>query len=244
MRTISASALLSAWEHGLQCSPNRRAQCLIDELLPNQVSDSTGTQSLGERNAALLSLHRSLFGRELKGLARCPMCEKQLEFASETPDVTSWGGRTAFSQQRELEVGNRRIRYRLLNWTDLEAISGMEEASSARQALAARCVLKQSTLPGDGDSTVPEENVIVELSKRLEEEDPGASVEFLLECPFCGHRWQLDMDLPSFVMQEVDAIARRLLSEVHRLASAYGWSETDILSMSAARRRLYLEMVW
>jgi hypothetical protein len=39
------------------------------------------------------------------------------------------------------------------------------------------------------------------------------------------------------------ARARRLLIEVHSLASAYGWSETDILSMSEPRRALYLEMV-
>jgi len=38
-------------------------------------------------------------------------------------------------------------------------------------------------------------------------------------------------------------MVRRLLVEVHALASAYGWSEQEILSLSDARRRLYLEMV-
>ena len=42
---------------------------------------------------------------------------------------------------------------------------------------------------------------------------------------------------------ELEAVARRLAMEVHTLASAYGWSESEILSLSDARRRLYLEMV-
>jgi hypothetical protein len=34
-----------------------------------------------------------------------------------------------------------------------------------------------------------------------------------------------------------------VLREVHILASAYGWREDDILAMSPARRRIYLEML-
>jgi hypothetical protein len=33
------------------------------------------------------------------------------------------------------------------------------------------------------------------------------------------------------------------MRDVHQLASAYGWSEHDILTMSAGRRQLYLELV-
>jgi hypothetical protein len=31
--------------------------------------------------------------------------------------------------------------------------------------------------------------------------------------------------------------------DVHTLASAYGWSESEILSLNPARREFYLEMV-
>jgi hypothetical protein len=34
-----------------------------------------------------------------------------------------------------------------------------------------------------------------------------------------------------------------VLEEVHILASAYGWAQSEILSMSAARRRRYVAMV-
>ena len=41
----------------------------------------------------------------------------------------------------------------------------------------------------------------------------------------------------------LDAWAKRVLEEVHTLASAYGWAQSEILSMSAARRRRYVAMV-
>jgi hypothetical protein len=37
--------------------------------------------------------------------------------------------------------------------------------------------------------------------------------------------------------------ARSLLAEVHSLARAYGWTESEILALSPQRRSTYLEMV-
>jgi hypothetical protein len=34
-----------------------------------------------------------------------------------------------------------------------------------------------------------------------------------------------------------------MLVEVHKLASAYGWREADILAMSATRRSMYLNII-
>jgi hypothetical protein len=41
----------------------------------------------------------------------------------------------------------------------------------------------------------------------------------------------------------MEARAKRLLAEVHLIASAYGWSEAEILGLSRARRDFYLDMV-
>ena len=50
-------------------------------------------------------------------------------------------------------------------------------------------------------------------------------------------------ELTVTVTETYDAWALRTLAEVHRLASAYGWREQDILALSPARRQLYLGMV-
>ena len=41
---------------------------------------------------------------------------------------------------------------------------------------------------------------------------------------------------------EIDAWARRTLRDVHALASAYAWSERDVLALSPTRRTLYREL--
>jgi hypothetical protein len=73
--------------------------------------------------------------------------------------------------------------------------------------------------------------------------DPQADVEIARTCSACGHQWQTSFDIVSFFWTEICAQAKRLLREVDILARVYGWREADILSMSAARRRAYLEMV-
>ena len=67
--------------------------------------------------------------------------------------------------------------------------------------------------------------------------DPMADIHLALNCPSCEHKWEAPFDIVAFLWREISAAARRLLREVHTLASAYGWTETEILALSPARRR-------
>jgi hypothetical protein len=73
--------------------------------------------------------------------------------------------------------------------------------------------------------------------------DAQANVQLDLHCPACQRGWTAAFDIVAFFWGELDAWAQRLLVEVHKLASAYGWSEADILGMSQVRRNLYLNIV-
>jgi hypothetical protein len=73
--------------------------------------------------------------------------------------------------------------------------------------------------------------------------DPQSAIDLSLTCPACGHAWQATFDIADFLWREVTARARRLVSDVHTLALAYGWREDDILAMGDGRRRMYLDLV-
>jgi hypothetical protein len=73
--------------------------------------------------------------------------------------------------------------------------------------------------------------------------DPMADIHLALNCPSCEHKWMAPFDIVAFLWREISAAARRLLREVHTLASAYGWTESEILALSPVRRRAYLEMI-
>jgi hypothetical protein len=81
------------------------------------------------------------------------------------------------------------------------------------------------------------------VAERMAQADPQAEVQLALTCPACQHEWLATFDILSFFWIEINAWALRLLQEVHRLASAYGWRETDILGLSSWRRQFYLEMI-
>jgi hypothetical protein len=73
--------------------------------------------------------------------------------------------------------------------------------------------------------------------------DPRAGVQLALTCPACAHEWLLRFDAISFLWSDVTAGAERVLADVDALARAYGWSESEILAMSARRRAMYVERI-
>jgi hypothetical protein len=73
--------------------------------------------------------------------------------------------------------------------------------------------------------------------------DAQANIQVELDCPSCRRSWTATFDILAFFWTELDAWAQRLLAEVDKLASAYGWREADILAMSATRRNIYLNII-
>ena len=139
------------------------------------------------------------------------------------------------------------LHFRLPTSLDLAAIAGCSDVAAARILLVRRCVLRviQDGAEVDVDECMPAlpEAVIAALAAQMAACDPQAEVEIDLNCTACGHRWSVIFDIVPFLWTEICVQARRLLGEVHTLAWAYGWSEADILSLSATRRQFYLEMV-
>jgi hypothetical protein len=75
------------------------------------------------------------------------------------------------------------------------------------------------------------------------EADPQGDTEFELTCPACGYRWMILFDIESFFWSELSGWAHRVLTDVHTLASAYGWREADILRLGPWRRQFYLGLI-
>jgi hypothetical protein len=86
------------------------------------------------------------------------------------------------------------------------------------------------------------EEEIEAVGERMAAADPLAEILLRFDCPSCGASFDESLDLTSFLWAEMEGRAKRMLLEVHTLASAYGWSEAEILSLSPARREVYLEM--
>ena len=236
MAALSAHALLDVWTHGRSLHPIHQALALLTAAEPHIPSAEHAALSLGKRNSRLIALREAIFGPRLAALAACPHCGEHLEFALSTSDLRDQAGSLPLDADCEIEIGDQRLRVRPLTSLDLASIAGCDDPDRARSILAERCLgdgLEPSTLPPDA---------VDALGACLARCDPQAEALLDMGCPGCGHTWQLDFDIASFLWTELAAEARRLLQEVDVLARRYGWREADILALGAARRRLYLEI--
>jgi hypothetical protein len=243
MKALSASDLLSVWERGARQSSTRQALLLLAMAWPDTSTDEWALVSIGQRDGFLLTLREELFGTRLEAVAICPKCEEQLELDFSTQDIRA-AVPASPSPGSSLQVDARgyEVQFSLPTSADLIEIAKPAEAGG-RETLLERCVAV-SRLYGTAvdPATMPDE-VTDAIVSEMARADPQAEVQVALVCSSCRHNWSMAFDILSFLCNEIDDWAQRILREVCALASSFGWSEGDILAMSANRRRLYLDLI-
>jgi hypothetical protein len=243
MRPVTAPELLDAWEQGLGRPPVERSLLLL-AASTGEGEDLLARLSVGRRDALLLDMRELTFGPRLVSVSACPACGERMEA---TFDVAGLRVAPVDEEQREafeLSVNGYQIHFRLPDSLDQVALSACADVTAARDLLLRRCLLNVSHEGGEegAEEKLPPE-VLELVARRMEEADPQAGLQLGLSCGVCAHEWQEAFDISSFFCAELDAWANRLLLETHTLARAYGWRESDILMMSAARRQFYLNLV-
>lgn len=239
MRAPSADELLRVWEWGQRHGPLERGQALLAASCPDEAADHLLDLTIGQRDLRLLRLREALFGPQIDCQIACPACGDSLELAFNTRDLTALATSSPPgppSAPLALDANGWHVQFRLLTCRDLlEGVRG-GDAASRRRALLERCVI--SSVPAD---PLPVE-IETALVAEMERADGSSVVDVALTCPSCAHTWAAPFDIVSVLWRELDAWAYRTLRDVHVLASAYGWSEPEVLALSAWRRDAYLQM--
>jgi hypothetical protein len=244
MHGLSEQDLLHIWESGLRRHPVEQALTMLSSIFPDLQRNELLVLSIGQRDSHLLALRERLFGSHFTAFAQCQQCQQQLEFTFAAADIrVDAAALETMRQTLHIEIENYEVHFHLPNSEDLVSIMGCHSIASAREILISRCILRVAC---HGDEVAIEtlpEAVIAAVGSHMLERDPQAEVNIDLSCPVCGSRWSVVFDIVLFLWVEILTYAKRLLHEVHTLASAYGWHEADILAMSSVRRQFYLEMV-
>ena len=205
-------------------APLNQALELLSCASPERLLEEWAALPFGQLCRGLFQLRALMFGPIMPGVVSCPSCGERLEFTFECQSVESAPGPPV--EPLRIEYGERVIQMRLPTAGDLLAVRSSGE-------LLSRCA---------NQPVVPDQALIQAASERVAEVDPLSETLLDLVCASCGHPWHAFLDIASYLCSEVAHEVRRLLREVHKLASAYGWREDDILALSPARRRAYLEL--
>jgi hypothetical protein len=201
--------------------------------------EQIGGLTVGQRDAALLTLRAYTFGERLVGLAGCPKCSEQVEMDFRVAEILLPSAQ-AISAEQTLVMDEYRVLFRLPNAFDLAALGQEGDSSTGERRLLQRCLIE--AYKGDEACLAVDlpDRVVSAISSQMAMADPQAEIELALTCPA---QWQTLFDIVTFFWQEIDAWAIRTLHEVHLLASVYGWREADILALSPWRRQFYLDRI-
>lgn len=208
---------------------------LARELLAALAGDGEAVDALpiGDAEALLLGLRASLVGEHVRGDLQCPSCRARIEISFSIADyLRHHRPRPAPSVDAgEGWLTDRRssLTFRIPTLRDQIEVSGRPRAATD---LLQRCVR------GDAGRGVRQrvEHLLEQLAPTLSDHVAG-------DCPECGERVETYFDVEQFVLGELRAVAAEVFDDVHRIASAYGWSEAEILAMPRSRRAAYAERV-
>lgn len=228
MRALSEVELLAAWEAARGSHPAACGAALLGSVRRGEALHELLRIPLGRRDAELANLRESWFGPTLACVTSCPSCGLRVEV-----DVPTTALRHDVPDDVAVDVGG--VEVRLPDTEDLVAAAAAIDEEHARDIILRRCVRS------DIDALAPatKESIVRAMAER----DPAGDTAIAIVCPECAHEWESAIDIAAHLWSEVEAAAMRTLRDVHVLATAYGWSEREILAISSQRRRVYLEMV-
>jgi hypothetical protein len=237
MRALTQADCLVLWESGQGLHPIDQGLLAVNAVFPETRDESVADWPLGRRNRALVQLYCANFGSKLRGWTSCRQCGEKLEFAADGKSMAQ-----SAPHDSAAVVSEAGRSFRLPTSRDLARIAAASEVSAAVPLLLDLCLISQLSEDPAPSIELSEEE-LERIGDRLALADPLAEILLDFECPVCKESFTEALDLASFIWSELENRARRLLSDVHTLASAYGWSEAEILSLSQQRRNFYLKQV-
>lgn len=227
--------MVRLWEWGQARHPVDRALGVLT-VAEHGDWETLARLPIGERDRALLQLYQAQFGGQLECRADCPACHEALEFALGLASLTR---PVDAISEAVLTVDDVVYTVRSPTSHDLGRAVGAPELESAREALLIACVIAVDGRTGSPPTLSAE--VIEAIDAQLEALHPLTTIRLCLSCPVCSAAWTGVVEPDRFVWHQLEARVMSLLDAVHRLASAYGWSQADVLDLSPATLRFYLE---
>jgi hypothetical protein len=254
MQPLTAEEVLQLWERGERRRPAERAFAMLARACAGASADRLATMTVGESESALLKLRMATYGRHLQAIDDCPACSTTVEVEMDAVELIAASGDATADSAPDGGSHSKWVDVNVDGWQlqvapptvgDVLDVSGAADEARGRELLLERCVRDVRSPDGAASSALALPELVRDrVSEAIERQDAAAQLTTHLQCPDCKHGWDIVLDVGSYLWREIAASARRLLREVHELASRYGWSESAILRLSSARRHAYLEGTW
>lgn len=238
MQALSGERLLAACEQAQREYALLRPITLLAAASPEYERDRLLNLPMSQRNRLLLQLHRLSFGPSLDGYADCLQCGAGMELSLSIRELLERFGDDHSTTSIEWLDADQPRSLRQATTADLAASADVANVALAEEHLLRRCLgMDSSSQP----ALSPDAWHIARA--HFDRLHADSELRCTLRCPECQHEAVWEFDPGDFVWLKAHHAARRLLADIHMLAMHYGWRESDIADMSAARREAYLELL-
>ena len=214
---------------------------LLDALLvaePGSTVPPPPTDELvaSDRDRLLVAIYRRSFGDRIENTLTCKRCGNRFDIDFSL-DALANSLEHRHPRTPVVPIGenlfetSQGLRFRLPIGRE-ELQFGRLPGDEAQQALR-RCCIGEAAAEIDDDA----------LQTLLTEVAPLVDLDLDARCPECQQVHALQFDIQTYLLSALLGERRQLTLEIHRLATAYGWSLAEILSLPRSERRHFVELI-
>jgi hypothetical protein len=210
------------------------------DSIGNQPADAGRVADLcvADRQYLMLRLAAMLDGEQMWLKVACGHCDSLFDVDIRRCDLPVKEAGQGFPLVT-LRMKEWAIDVRVPTGADQERIGDQPEEEAMQQLLQSCVRSVNGESPDKEFINNLSESDIEAIDEALDEASPAVCNQLLVTCPECGREQYAELDHYDLAgMNE-----HYFYDEVHTLASHYHWSETAILDLPQARRRLYLGMI-
>jgi hypothetical protein len=213
---------------------------LLDRLLMENPAHPLGPEEAAgltapDRDRLLAAIYARTFGSRIASTTHCGQCGQLFDLDFSLDQLLS---RLEFKPHPAIE---RRpdATFRLPDGCVFRLPTGLDECAvaglplpEAEATLWARCVLE----PGTHCEAWA-------LWQACEEIGPGLNLDLDAVCPECSHVQSVHFDIQTYLLTTLRQEQNTLIRDIHRLATAYGWSLHEILELTRSERHTLVNLI-
>lgn len=242
-RALNGAVELAAATAAAGANVSARVTEILAQAVATLGGRPVGTRELAslcvaDRQLLMLRLGELLDGNRVWLTGCCEACRSPFDFSlarSAIPVTPAGAGYPLASAT----VRGRDVTLRMPTGADQEQLAGLDDRAALETLLRLCLVSVDGQAPDPAFIAGLGAEEIALLEQAVEGTAPAVATRLVAACPECGTEQTLRFDPYAFRRLSVDT----LLREVHLLASAYHWSEAEILALPTERRRRYLRLI-
>lgn len=235
--SLRLRALTGAAELAVTATDLDAAIGLIDALGEPDAIDAADLAT-PDRDRVIAGLLEATNGPLIESTLTCRQCGESFELSFDLPELVRYRTGEQSAGTPGTPIGGTTPGRWVIDGIEFRFPTARDERIARRTSCPA-ATLRDRCISVDGPSEAQLSMVEAEMARIA----PLLSAEIGGACPDCGEAHAVTFDVQRYTLALIRLGRDRLLGDVHLIASTYGWSRAEILTLDRDERNHYVELI-